>query len=96
MAKATLAQGPHIPPRYELADVSAIQALQRGDATEHQQQRALRWIIESAAGTYQFHFYPGERETSFALGRAFVGQQLVKLSKLDVSSLRRQSNVEDQ
>lgn len=96
MAKATLAQGPHIPPQYELADVSAIQALQRGDATEHQQQRALRWIIERAAGTYEFHFYPGERETAFALGRAFPGQQLVKLLKLDVSSLRRQPNVEDQ
>lgn len=96
MAKATLAQGPHIPPQYDLADVNAIQALHRGDANPDQQQRALKWIIERAAGTYEFHFYPGDRETAFALGRAFPGQQLVKLLKLDVSSLRRQANVETQ
>ena len=92
--KATRAQGPHIPPPYEVADASAIQALQLGTATPDQQVRALKWIIERAAGAYEFNFYPSDRETSFALGRAFVGQQLVKLLKINVSSLRRQENVE--
>ena len=86
---ATRAAGPHIPPPYELADVSAIKALQRGDASEHQQQRALKWIIEQAAGTYQMNFYPTDRETSFALGREFVGQQVVKLLHLDLSALAK-------
>lgn len=89
--KATRAQGPHIPPPYDLADVSAVQALARGDATPDQQQRALRWIIERAAGSYEFNYYPSDRDTAFALGRAFVGQQLVKLTKLSVSDLKRQS-----
>ncbi|CAB5220585.1 hypothetical protein UFOVP241_4 [uncultured Caudovirales phage] len=92
--KATRAQGPHIPPPYEAADASAIQALQLGQATPDQQVRALKWIIERGAGAYEFNFYPSDRETAFALGRAFVGQQLVKLLKLNVSSLRRQENVE--
>jgi hypothetical protein len=70
-----------------LADVSAMQALQNGTANDDQQRRALRWIIEKAAGTYDFSFYPGERETSFALGRVFVGQQVVKLMRLNVSEL---------
>lgn len=90
--KATLAAGPHIPPNYEAHHVRALQALQRGDANEHQQQEALKWLIEQAAGTYQFHFYPGDRETAFALGRAFVGQQIVKLLSLDLSTLLRRND----
>ena len=86
---ATRAAGPHIPAPYELADVSAIQALQRGDASEHQQQRALKWLIEKAAGTYEFNFYPTDRETAFALGREFVGQQVVKLLHLSMSELTK-------
>lgn len=89
--KATLAAGPHIPPGYEPHHVRAFQALQRGDANEHQQQEALKWLIEQCAGTYQFHFYPGDRETAFALGRAFVGQQVVKLLSLDLSTLLRRN-----
>lgn len=85
----TRAAGPHIPAPYDLADASAIQALIRGEAEPHQQQRALKWIIEQAAGTYEFNFYPSDRETAFALGRGFVGQQIVKLSKLNLSTLRR-------
>lgn len=87
--KATRADGPFIPPPYELADATAFQALQRGDADVHQQQRALKWLIEQAAGTYEFNYYPSERDTAFALGRAFVGQQVVKLLRLNLSSLRR-------
>lgn len=87
MAK-TRADGPHIPPPYDVADVASIQALQRGDATEDQQKRALKWIIESAAGAYEFQFYPTDRETAFALGRGFVGQQLVKMLRLNTSALR--------
>lgn len=81
--------GPHVPAQYEIAHASAIQALIRGEAEPNQQQMVMQWIIEQAAGTYEFQFYPTERETSFALGRAFVGQQIVKLSKLNTQSLRR-------
>jgi len=31
----------------------------------------------------------GRRDTDFALGRAFVGRQLVKLTKLDLGKLRK-------
>lgn len=92
--KPSRADGPHIPAAYELPDAAAIQALHRGDATADQQKRALRWLIEQASGTYEFQFYPSDRETAFALGRGFVGQQIVKLVKLDLISLRRQTHVE--
>jgi hypothetical protein len=92
----TRAIGPHVPPPYELADASALQAMQRGEATPDQQARALKWLIERAAGAYEFNYYPSDRDTAFALGRAFVGQQVVKLLKVNVSSLRRLEHVEGQ
>ena len=87
MPKPKLAEIAYAPAPYEPADVTAIQALHRGEADEFQQQRAIKWLIEAAAGTYQFHYYPSDRETAFALGRAFVGQQIVKLLRLNASSL---------
>jgi hypothetical protein len=66
---------------YEEADIGAIRALYLGNANEAQQQRALSWIINQASGTYEFNYYGDERDTSFALGRAFVGQQIVGLIK---------------
>ena len=83
------AKGPHMPAGYESADVIAWQAIQRGDADEFQQRRALKWLIEEAAGTYEFQFYPSDRETSFGLGRAFVGQQVVKMLNLDTTKMQR-------
>jgi hypothetical protein len=86
----TRAIGPFIPPPYELGDATAFQALERGEAEPYQQQRALKWLIEQAAGTYEFNYYPSDRDTSFALGRAFVGQQVIKLLRLNTSQLRKQ------
>ena len=87
--KASRVTGPHIPPQWDVADASAIQALVDGVAEPEQQKRALKWIVESAAGTYEFNFYPTDRETSFALGRAFVGQQIVKLMRINTSNMVR-------
>lgn len=57
----------------------AIKALNAGNANEDQQRMALRWIIEMAAGTYDQPYRPGAPdETTFACGRMFVGQQIVK------------------
>lgn len=87
--KATRALGPHIPPDWEVADASAIQALVNGTAEPHQQKRALQWIVERAAGTYEFNYYPSDRDTAFALGRSFVGQQIVKLTRINTSTMTR-------
>ena len=82
-----------VPPKYEIADVEAFQALQRGDASGHLQKRALGWIINSAAATYDLSFSPtDDRLTSFAEGRRFVGLQVVKLCALDINKLRRTEN----
>lgn len=84
---------PWMPVPYEEADASAIQALLRGDAEPHQQKRAMKWIIETASGTYDQSFFPGaedgRRNTDFAEGRRFVGNSIVKLSRINLSSVQR-------
>lgn len=78
------------PVPYEIADVGAIQALNRGEATPEQQQRALRYIVEIAAGTYDLSYRPdSERDTAFAEGRRHVGLTLVKLTKINPQLLRK-------
>ena len=88
-----LASTPWVPPEYELADVSAVQALLAGNATMDQQKRALSFVIERLAGTYDLSYRPfgedGRRDTDFAEGRRFVGLQLVKLLKLNTAVLPR-------
>ena len=82
---------PWLPAKYELADVTAIQALSRGEADKHQQGLVMKWLIENAAMTYELSYRggDGDRDTAFAEGRRFVGLQIVKMLKLNVSTLRR-------
>ena len=68
--------------------VSAVQALERGEATPEQQKLFLSWLVNEAAATYGQSFQvEGDRESSFAEGRRFVGLATVKLLKLSVNAL---------
>lgn len=79
---------PYFAAPWEPVDASSLQALARGDATPEQQKRALAWVINSAAGTYQTTFHPGEPDaSSFAEGRRFVGLQCVKLLALNLNAI---------
>jgi len=86
----------YVPAEWELADASALQALHHGEANADQQQRALRWIIEAASNINDLTWRPGglegERESSFAEGRRFVGLQIKKLIFADIAKLRRKDN----
>lgn len=76
---------PWIPVGYDDALTGAIKALAVGNASSDQQQRALKWIVEAAAATYDMSYRPGEdgrRDTDFHEGRRFVGNQIVKQLKL--------------
>lgn len=98
--QAAIDNSPWLPPAYELADVSAMQALARGEASPDQQRRLLKWVVESAAGTYDMSYRPGgedgRRDTDFAEGRRFVGQQIVKLLRLNLMALRGTNPQADQ
>jgi hypothetical protein len=76
---------PWHPAPYDETVTGAIKALHAGNANAAQQQRALKWIVEVLCGTYDLSYRPGEdgeRDTAFAEGKRFVGQQIVKQLKL--------------
>jgi len=78
---------------YDDADAAALQALEQGKATEQQQKRALTWIIEQGAATYQVAWEPdSERSSSFQAGRRYVGLQIIKLIKLNLQAIRSKRN----
>lgn len=81
---------PYLPAPYTNAEVNAIKALSRGEADKEQQLMAMKWILQDACMKFEFHYYPTDRDTAFALGREFVAQQLVKIINLDTAILRRE------
>lgn len=84
---------PWYPAPWEIADAGAFQALQRGDASSDQQQRALRYLIEVAANTYDMSFRAGipdaQKEQDFAEGRRYVGNTIVKLLRLNLMAFQQ-------
>ena len=82
---------PYLPAEYQAADVTAIQQLERGEAGPDMQKRALAWIINEAAKTYDLSYHPeSDRDTSFAEGKRYVGSSIVKMLKLDPAKVRSQ------
>lgn len=87
--KSLKAKLPHQPAEYTKKDAEAIQAILTGTANEHQQKRALRWIIESVCKPYESSFYPGNDELGhFAEGKRYCGNQIIKLTKLNLSLIK--------
>lgn len=81
---------PYLRVDWEVADASALQALERGDASADQQRRALRWILKNAAIVQQVTFQPeSDRATAFAEGRRFVGLKIAELLGASTRDLLR-------
>lgn len=84
----TTPRQPWHPADWEPADATALQALARGEADSGQQRRALKWLIEKAAMTYDETFVPGSPDVSdFLAGRRSVGTQIVKLLHVNVTAI---------
>lgn len=80
---------PWKPSAWQKADAGALQALTRGDAPVHQQQRAIKYIVEVLCATYDTS-YRSEKplDTAFAEGKRFVGAQIVKLCNLNLAAFK--------
>lgn len=88
MAKRAALREAWHPPPYEKADVLAIQSLASGTASETEQSRALQWIVNVAAGTYDEPFRAGQSDVrDYLLGRRSVGLAIVKLMKLNTTEI---------
>jgi hypothetical protein len=66
-----------------LQAIYALKALQAGEATKDQQQVALDFLIKNLCATYDMSYMPdSDRDTAFAEGKRWVGNQVIKLLKL--------------
>lgn len=64
-------------------------------ASEGEQKRALDWIINSAAATYDEPFRPGEPDVvSYVLGRRSVGLAIVKMLHLKPDAFRNKGETD--
>ena len=80
---------PWKPCEWEQPDAAAVQAVAYGRATEDQQRRAIKFIVENLCGTFDLSFRPSsDRDTAFAEGKRFVGLQIVKFTNLNLARLR--------
>jgi len=80
------------PAGYGIPEASAWQALSRGEANKDQQLLAVRWLLEGPCGLHDLQYRPGEagrRDTDFACGKRYVGQQVVKLMKINIAALQQ-------
>jgi hypothetical protein len=88
-------KNPWVPPEPSLDVSVAIKAVAAGTANEHQQRKAMQWIINDLCGTYDMSYRPdSERDTTFAEGKRFVGNQLVKEINISMEILRRKNAAE--
>lgn len=90
-------KAPAVPPKsvlgsipYDKAELNAMYALSVGAATEDQQLKAWSWIIGALCRYHDVEFRPGtdgERDTCFALGRRFVGAEMIKMTRVNPAIL---------
>lgn len=83
---------PWKPADWEPEDAFAVQAMMFGRASEDQQKRACKFIVESLCGVYDLEFRPGgeegRRASDFAAGRRHVALQMIKFAHLNIAALK--------
>jgi hypothetical protein len=86
--KRPVSEQPALPwqlPRVEPADIFAVQALERGNASEAQQRRIYD-LVRRLTACERMTFYPGgedgRRASDFAEGKRWVGDQWRRLLRM--------------
>lgn len=74
-------QKPQLREKPDKAEVSAIKALYAGTADKVAQKIALDYIIYKLCRTYELPFGDTDAETNLAIGKAFVGAQIVGIAQ---------------
>lgn len=88
------------PAAYDRQLVFAFRALFEGTANDHQQKRAMEWLLLNACHIGQPSFAPTDRETAFLEGERHIGLQIARLRdddalKLITGSPRRKTEAKE-
>ncbi len=84
---------PWLPLKPKKADVAALQAWGNGKATADQQIRAFGYVLKTICDLYGMSYRPGadgDRDTSFAEGRRFVGNQILAVANTPLSKIKEE------
>ena len=90
---------PHTPPDYDDDVVMAVRGLATGTASDQQQKLFWTWLMYVTAASEEFQdlsYRPGEmgiRATDFAEGKRFVGQQIRKMLRPELTPKMRKPEV---
>ena len=77
---------PHLAAPLDRSIAASIKALAKGEAAPEQQRLALNWIISECAGTYESVYFPESvRQSDFASGKRFVGNQIVGIVNMPMA-----------
>lgn len=94
--KKEVADKPYVPSAFDLPSAYALQALERGAATEDQQIKALQLIVNSLCKTYDMSYRPeSQRDTDFSEGKRFVGLQIVSIIKRNLNIYKPKQESEE-
>ena len=67
---------------YSEAELWALRACYRGEATPQQQKDAIEFLVRRVCATLDLPYRPeSQRDTDFALGKMFVGQTIIFLCR---------------
>ncbi len=77
---------------YDRADVISLQSVAAGVADEHQQRRAMEFIIYKLCDFDGVSFRDTDRETSFAEGKRFVAQAINAVLTYDSRKIEENYN----
>lgn len=69
-------------------NIKALQAVWAGTATEGQQIKALSFIIDGLCDRSSNQYFESERDTSFALGKKFVGDHIAGAINAKVGKIK--------
>tara|TARA_R110000868_G_scaffold411755_1_gene708902 strand:- start:20938 stop:21324 length:387 start_codon:yes stop_codon:yes gene_type:complete len=93
-----LRQAPWYPKPYTLADAAAVKAIANGMASPEQQRHGMRFIVVTLCQQLDMAYRPGgedgRRDTDFALGCQFVGNQIAKFFNMNLADLQHAENAD--
>lgn len=79
---------PYEPQGYLLNEYQAFKAMAAGNASPEQQKLVMSVMLYKISAVDDLAYRPNQRDTDFALGKQFVGQQINALVNADYQALR--------
>lgn len=76
------------PDQWDVADIDAVRAVWNGEAQQHQQRRAIEFLMLRVGALHEMSFSPIDaRHSDFMEGRRFIGRMLYKFVNMSADAV---------